>query len=79
MAYSVQIDRIGTDGLPVGRPAVQGAPSESEAITILRQAKRLARSLTQPMQFSVYGPGNRLVMSYTSEAAPEPSLGAVAP
>ena len=66
MSYSVRIDRLDAEGVPNGRPAVEVAASEQEALTLMRRAVELARTLPQAMLFSVYGPGNRLLLSYAS-------------
>lgn len=67
MPFSVRIERIGVDGRPLGMAAVELVSSESEAIMVVRRAIKLSRKLTQPMQFSVYGPGDRLVLTCRSD------------
>ena len=66
MSYSVQIERIGANGAATGNPIVQAAPSEGDALDILRRAIELALPLPDLMQFCVYGPDNRLLLNYTS-------------
>ena len=66
MSYSVKIERIGPEGYPHGQGTVETIASENEALVVLRRAIKLGRMMKEQMQFSIYAPGNRLVMSYTT-------------
>ena len=77
MSYRVEIAQIDLDGTLARRPTIEMARSQSEAIAILRRMTAVAQALPYPMQCGIYDPGNRLVMSLTTDASERPFVAAV--
>lgn len=66
MSYCIQIERIGSDGLPEGDPMVEIATSEGDAYSVLRRTIGDTLHVQQAMQLSIFGPDNQLLIHYNN-------------
>nr|WP_137828286.1 hypothetical protein [Methylobacterium sp. L1A1] len=67
LSYCIQIERIGSDGLPEGDTIIEIATSEGDAYSVLQRTIEVPLHVQQAMQLSIFGPDNQLLIHYNSD------------
>ena len=67
MAYSIKVERVGTEGVPIGPTDLYEAPDEADAITIAAFAVDLNRASERRVA-TVRDAAGRLIVSYAGRS-----------